>query len=101
MSALQMCASTLCQDAPSGTRRAPPSFACRSLIGSLSPPVCIIHHRPSRSNDEAVSSALLVAIFLPMPEPKEKGDPDNRNERMPAVGSDQLALTSAPDRTTE
>lgn len=75
---LQMCASALCQDAPSGTRRAPPPFECRSLIGSLSPPVCIIDRRPSRSNDETVLSALLVAIFLLLPKSKEKGDPDNR-----------------------
>lgn len=32
---------------------------------------------------------------------KEESDPDNRNEHMPAVGSDQLALTSAPDWTAE
>lgn len=36
-------------------------------------------------------------FFFHVP-PKEKDDPDNGNERIPAVGSDQLTLTSVPDQ---
>lgn len=33
--------------------------------------------------------------------PEEKDDPDNGNEHIPAVGSNQLTLTSVPDQTTD
>lgn len=42
-----------------------------------------------------------VFFFFPPPCPKEKDDPDNGNEHTPAVGSDQLTLTSVPDQTTD
>lgn len=102
------CVLTHCQVVWSGTTRPEISF-CPSLFVSHSLSFllsfhttfsCLTFRLPVFSQWETLHGHLIRLHFFPAC-PKEKDDPDNGNEHIPAVGSDQLTLTSVPDRTTD
>lgn len=98
------CVLTHCEVAWSGTMKVGPSSCLWLCISysflSLTPSLLLSLFyllSTSLSGEKLTCPALEPRCFFLVP-PKEKDDPDNGNERIPAVGSDQLTLTSVPDQ---
>lgn len=103
------CVLTHCQAVWSGTARPGPDLSLSLTLTSplfafwLSSRATSSSFYPPSSPSEKLymSAATSPLLFFFSARPEEKDDPDNGNEHIPAVGSDQLTLTSVPDRAAD